>query len=137
MFWQQARRMARCVRMPVSPFEAHSDVQIWIWDLATPGKPFSPGTRSRNLEDITSLAWNPQHESIFATSSSSGYTVVWDLRTKREFVTLAAPQGQMGGQVGANMPQNWMAPAGGRGGSSCVAWHPETVSICLLPLMLF
>lgn len=108
---------------------SHISGQIWIWDLTTPQKPYSPGTRSRNLEDITSLSWNRQVSHILATSSSSGYTVVWDLKNRREVVALASPQS--GGQLGGpQVSQAWMgSPQSIRRGVSTVAWHPEVVSV--------
>lgn len=93
--------------------------QIYIWDLKDPSKPYSPGTRSSKLDEITSLAWNRQVQYVLASSSSTGYTVVWDLRNKREVVALA--------YGGATQGLNIMG-AGGRKGMSDVAWHPENVS---------
>ena len=63
---------------------------------------------------------------VLAGASSSGYTVVWDLRNKREVVALAygggagtlAGQGAFGGGLGS----------GGRRGISAIAWHPDNVS---------
>ena len=52
------------------------------------------------------------------SSSSTGYTVVWDLRNKREVVALA--YGGVG-QVG-------IIGGGGRRGISDFAWHPGSVS---------
>jgi protein transport protein SEC31 len=51
-----------------------------------------------------------------ATSSGTGYTVVWDLRGKREVVALAYGGNQSGSQTGS-----------GRRGMSDVAWHPDNV----------
>ena len=48
-----------------------------------------PGSRSMKLDEITSVAWNQQVQYVLAGSSSTGYTVVWDLRGKREVVALA------------------------------------------------
>ena len=61
-----------------------------------------------------------------AASSSTGYTVVWDLRGKREVAALAygGGAGTMGGMQafgGAGMAM------GGRRGMSDVAWHPDNV----------
>lgn len=94
--------------------------QIWVWDLNTPQKPYSPGTRSRNLADITSLAWNNQVSHILASSSTSGYTVVWDLKGRREVVALnyTAP---------TPVNQQWMGAPQARAGLSAVSWHPENV----------
>lgn len=101
----------------------HQTHQIWVWDLNTPEKPYSPGNRSRNLSDITSLAWNRKVSHILASSSTSGYTVVWDLKGRREVVALnyAAPQAM-------NPGQPWMGgPQQPRAGLSAVSWHPENV----------
>lgn len=84
--------------------------------MKDPSKPYSPGTRSSKLDDITSLAWNRQVQYVLASSSNTGYTVVWDLRNKREVVALAYG-GVSQGAVGA----------GGRKGMSDVAWHPDNV----------
>jgi protein transport protein SEC31 len=56
---------------------------------------------------------------VLASSSSTGYTVVWDLRNKREVVALAyGGASQVGNVLGG----------GGRKGMSDVAWHPDNVS---------
>lgn len=64
---------------------------------------------------------------VLGTSSSTGYTVVWDLRGKREVVSL-----QYGGGAGtiggSNVNQGGGALAiGGRRGMSDVPWHPDNV----------
>lgn len=110
--------------------------QIYIWDLNSPGKPYSPGARSQKLDEITSLAWNGQVPHVLATSSSSGYTVVWDLKSKREVVGLAygGGAGTAGGGLGAS-GMNGMGgalAAGGRRGMGAVCWHPDTVSLLSL-----
>ncbi|EPQ53749.1 hypothetical protein GLOTRDRAFT_122261 [Gloeophyllum trabeum ATCC 11539] len=97
--------------------------EIYIWDLKDPSKPYSPGTRSSKLNEITSLAWNNQVPHVLATSSSTGYTVVWDLRGKREVTALA-----YGGGAGtlAGGPQGGLM--GGRRGMSDVAWQPDNAT---------
>lgn len=123
----QAQPTAKSVfqhRLTLGAFANASRTQIWVWDLNTPQKPYSPGTRSRNLADITSLAWNHQVSHILASSSTSGYTVVWDLKGRREVVALnyAAPQAM-------NQGQPWMGgPQQPRAGLSAVSWHPENAS---------
>ena len=66
-------------------------IQVYIWDLKDPSKPYSPtpGARSTKLDEITSVAWNQQVQYVLAGASSTGYTVVWDLRGKRKVVALA------------------------------------------------
>ncbi|KAG0170061.1 protein transport protein S31 [Apophysomyces sp. BC1034] len=87
--------------------------EIYIWDLNNPTKPYSPGTKSNKLGDITSLSWNSQVQHILATSSTMGYTVVWDLRNRKEVMALANSQGS----VTAN-----------RRGVSAIAWHPDVAT---------
>ncbi|KIY53493.1 hypothetical protein FISHEDRAFT_55132 [Fistulina hepatica ATCC 64428] len=96
--------------------------EVYIWDLKDPSKPYTPtpGARSAKLDDITSVAWNQQVQYVLAGASGTGYTVVWDLRGKREVVALA-----YGGQT---------AGQGQRRGMSDIAWHPDNASFSLLPL---
>lgn len=71
-------------------------------------QPYSPSAnKSSKLEDITDLAWNRIVPHILATASSSGYTVVWDLKGRKEVLQLAAP--------------------GQRLSTSAIAWNPENV----------
>ncbi|KAF6753615.1 hypothetical protein DFP72DRAFT_1010406 [Ephemerocybe angulata] len=93
--------------------------EVYIWDLKDPSKPYTPtpGSTSSKLDEITSVAWNQQVQYVLAGASSSGYTVVWDLRGKREVVALA--YGGAGG-VGQN--------GGGRRGMSDIAWHPDNAT---------
>lgn len=124
-------------------------LKIFIWDLTKGLKPFSPGERSRHLDDITSISWNRQVPHIVATSSSSGYTSVWDLKGKREAANLSYAGGATGGVGGGAMGPNgfaaggpgggWMGPGmgpGGRRGISAVCWHPDNVSRLLLILQM-
>jgi protein transport protein SEC31 len=108
-------------------------LQVYIWDLKDPSKPYSPtpGTRSTKLDEITSVAWNQQVQYVLAGASSTGYTVVWDLRGKREVVALAygGGAGTLAGQVGSGMA------VGGRRGMSDIAWHPDNVSLSSLENM--
>ena len=105
-------------------------LQVYIWDLKDPRKPYSPtpGARSTKLDEITSVAWNQQVQYVLAGASSTGYTVVWDLRGKREVVALAygGGAGTLAGRVGSGMA------VGGRRGMSDIAWHPDNVSLSSL-----
>ena len=60
---------------------------------------------------------------MLAGASSTGYTVVWDLRGKREVVALVygGGAGTLGGAVGSAMA------VGGRRGMSVITWHPDNV----------
>ena len=110
-------------------------LQIYVWDLKDPSKPYSPGTRSTKLDEITALAWNHHVQYALAASSSTGYTVVWDLRGKREVAALAygGGAGTMGGMQGFGGPSMAM---GGRRGMSDVAWHPDNVRLHSAPPVL-
>ena len=117
--------MARCAHTAhdVQASNLNRHLQIYIWDLKDPSKPYSPGTRSSKLDEVTSLAWNRQVQHVLASSSSTGYTVVWDLRNKREVVALAYGGASQVGHMGS----------GGRKGMSDVAWHPDNVSaVCCI-----
>ena len=101
--------------------------QVYIWDLKDPSKPYTPtpGQRSTKLDEITSVAWNQQVQYVLAGASSTGYTVVWDLRGKREVAALAYGGGA-GTQAGVQGFGAGLA-VGGRRGMSDVAWHPDNV----------
>lgn len=77
-----------------------------------PTTPFTPGARSSKMDEISSVAWNCQVQHIVSTASTSGYTVIWDLRNKKEVMALAY-QGS------------------GRGSISSIDWHPDIVSITI------
>lgn len=102
------------------------NAEVYVWDLNAPQKPYTPGSRSQRLGEISSLGWNPQVSHVLATSSLNGFTSVWDLRHKREVVALAygGGAGTAGtGFGGQGYNANALA-AGGRRGMSAVAWHP-------------
>jgi protein transport protein SEC31 len=79
--------------------------EILIWDMNQPNKPYAPGAKSQRLEDVTCLAWNKQVGHILACGSSNGYTVVWDLRNRRELISIPYP--------------------GGRKPVTCISWNPD------------
>lgn len=92
---------------------AGSNNEVYIWDLTKPDTPYTPGQKSQKLDDITSVGWNGQVQHILATSSSTGHTVVWDLRNRKEVMTLSAPNT---GGINAS-----------RRSISSVVWHPDVV----------
>ncbi|ORX84324.1 WD40 repeat-like protein [Anaeromyces robustus] len=71
-----------------------SDGELFIWDLNNPTKPYSPGSKSQKLEDVTSVAWNRKFSYILASTSNNGNTVVWDLRNRKEVICLQHPLGR-------------------------------------------
>ena len=100
---------------------------MYVWDIKDPSKPYTPtGTRSTKLDDITSIAWNQQVQHVLAGASSTGYTVVWDLRGKREVVALAYGGGA--GTLAGQMSNGGGMAIGGRRGMSDIAWHPDNAT---------
>ncbi|OXG53532.1 protein transporter SEC31 [Cryptococcus neoformans] len=100
------------------------NAEIYIYDLNSPNNaPIPPGPTSTKLNEITALQWNPTVSRVFAASSSSGFTSVWDLKAGKEIVSLqyggGAAKGMetVGGVAGLQM--------GKRRGMSDVCWHPE------------
>lgn len=89
-------------------------------------KPYTPGTRSTKLDDITCVAWNNHVQHILATSSTTGYTVVWDLKSKREVLTLSYPGASVSGMGSMNNLAQMGAPS--RRGITAIAWNPDVVS---------
>ncbi|KAF5344633.1 hypothetical protein D9756_011231 [Leucocoprinus leucothites] len=102
--------------------------EVYIWDLKDPSKPYTPtpGSRSTKLDEITSVAWNRQVQYVLAGSSSTGYTVVWDLRGKREVVALAYGGGA--GTLAGQVATGGGLAVGGRRGMSDIAWHPDNAT---------
>ncbi len=78
-----------------------------IWDLNELNKPYAPGAKSQRLEDVTCIAWNKEVPHILASGSSNGYTIVWDLRNRKELLKIPYP--------------------GGRKPVTAVAWNPDKV----------
>ncbi|PVU88786.1 hypothetical protein BB559_005398 [Furculomyces boomerangus] len=96
--------------------------EVLIWDVVNDFKSYSPGSRSTRIESVTDLSWNNQVQHILATSSNTGATVVWDLRNRREVITLSYAGGvAMGMDVSHSM-----GLGGGRAGVSSVKWHPNS-----------
>lgn len=101
-------------------------IKLYIYDLNNPSSaPLPPGTTSTKLNEITSLQWNPTVSRIFAASSSSGYTSVWDLKAGKEIVALQYGGGAAKG--GGAAPGAAGLQMGKRRGMSDVCWHPENV----------
>ena len=59
---------------------------------------------------MTCVSWNQQVQYVLAGASCTGYTVVWDLRGKREVVALAYGGGA--GTLGGALEVPWQSVAG-------------------------
>ncbi|KAL1407031.1 protein transport protein S31 [Vanrija albida] len=98
------------------------NAELFITDLNNPSKPIPPGQLSTKLNEITALQWNTTVSRVFAASSSSGYTSVWDLKAGKEVVSLQYGGGAAKGDVSGRFAGQQV---GKRRGMSDVCWHPE------------
>lgn len=80
--------------------------QLFISDLNNITNPFRLGNTAARADDFEAVDWNKKVPHILATGSSGGFVTVWDVRAKKENLTLN------------NM---------GRKAVSAVAWDPEQV----------
>ncbi len=78
--------------------------ELYITDLSNASNPYRLGTSGARSDDFDALDWNKKVPHILATGSSGGFVTVWDLKAKKESLTL----------------QNL-----GRKAVSAVAWDPE------------
>ncbi|KAL2365608.1 protein transport protein S31 [Blastomyces dermatitidis] len=89
--------------------------ELFISDLNNIDHPFRLGNVAARQDDIECLDWNKKVPHILVTGSSAGFVTVWDVKTKKESLTLN------------NL---------GRKAVSAVAWDPEkpTKLITSIPL---
>ncbi|KKK21895.1 hypothetical protein ARAM_006501 [Aspergillus rambellii] len=78
--------------------------ELYISDLNNVANPYRLGSSTARADDIECLDWNKKVAHILVTGSSAGFVTVWDVKTKKESLTLN------------NM---------GRKAVSAVAWDPE------------
>lgn len=80
--------------------------EIFIYDLGNMANPFKLGGAVARADDIECLDWNKQEKTahILATGSAGGFVTVWDVKQKRDILTLNNQ---------------------GRKAVSAVAWDPE------------
>lgn len=84
--------------------------ELYISDINNVESPFRLGGTAARADDIECLDWNKKVAHILVTGSNAGFVTVWDVKTKKETLTLN------------NM---------GRKAVSAVAWDPEKVGICV------
>ncbi|BDD60919.1 protein transport protein S31 [Monascus purpureus] len=78
--------------------------ELYVSDLSNIENPFRLGGTAARADDIECLDWNKRVAHILVTGSSAGFVTVWDVKTRKESLTLN------------NM---------GRKAVSAVAWDPE------------
>ncbi|GAB7360400.1 hypothetical protein MBLNU230_g8357t1 [Neophaeotheca triangularis] len=80
--------------------------EIFIYDLNNMANPFRLGATAARADDIECLDWNKQEKTahILATGSNGGFVTVWDVKQKKDILTLNNQ---------------------GRKAVSAVAWDPE------------
>ena len=80
--------------------------EIFIYDVNNMANPFRLGATAARADDIDCLDWNKQEKTahILATGSSGGFVTVWDVKQKKDVLTLSNQ---------------------GRKAVSAVAWDPE------------
>ncbi|KAJ5460482.1 Protein transport protein sec31 [Penicillium daleae] len=62
--------------------------ELFISDLDNVENPFRLGTAAARTDDIECLDWNKKVAHILVTGSSAGFVTVWDVKTKKESLTL-------------------------------------------------
>ncbi|OOQ90230.1 Protein transport protein sec31 [Penicillium brasilianum] len=62
--------------------------ELFISDLNNVENPFRLGTAAARTDDIECLDWNKKVAHILVTGSSAGFVTVWDVKTKKESLTL-------------------------------------------------
>ena len=62
--------------------------ELFISDLNNVGNPFRMGNSVARADDFECLDWNKNVPHIIVTGSSGGFVTVWDVKTKKESLTL-------------------------------------------------
>ncbi|KAI4675170.1 protein transport protein S31 [Alternaria novae-zelandiae] len=62
--------------------------ELYVHDLADDSKSFRLGKAGANPDEYTTLDWNKKVAHILATGSSGGFVTVWDVKLKKENLTL-------------------------------------------------
>ncbi|EEB08404.1 COPII-coated vesicle component Sec31 [Schizosaccharomyces japonicus yFS275] len=86
---------------------------VWIWDMNDFKNPFTLPRQNRASE-VRTVAWNNKVAHILASGSDSEYTTVWDMKARRQVLTLS--------YMGAS------TLSAATGGINCVCWHPENAT---------
>ncbi|KAI9681387.1 MAG: protein transport protein S31 [Caeruleum heppii] len=62
--------------------------ELFICDLNNVGDPFRLGNTTARADDFDALDWNKRVPHILVTGSSGGFATVWDVKAKKESLTL-------------------------------------------------
>ena len=62
--------------------------QLFISDLNNIANPFRLGNTAARADDFECLDWNKKVPHIMVTGSSGGFVTVWDVKAKKESLTL-------------------------------------------------
>ena len=65
--------------------------EIFIWDLNSPDKPMTPGSKIQPLSPITRVSWNAKVQHILGTLiglPSGSQAVIWDLRKNEPIIKI-------------------------------------------------
>ena len=62
--------------------------ELYITDLNNPPNAFRLGSSAARADDFDAMDWNKKVPHIMATGSSAGFATVWDLKAKKESLTL-------------------------------------------------
>ena len=62
--------------------------ELFVSDLNQLGSPIRLGSTAARADDIECLDWNKKVANILVTGSSGGFVTVWDMKTKKESLTL-------------------------------------------------
>lgn len=90
---------------------ASTDNEIYVWDLAKMSAEPSRCVRTGSTDgEVAAVAWNRKVPHIFASSCTSGVTVIWDMSKKKPAVVFKDPNNS-------------------RLHISSIAWHPEQPTI--------
>lgn len=93
--FQSSKHTGPVQALDLNPFKTSllasgaSDSEIYIWDLANPSNPLTPGSKTLPPDNISCVAWNRQVQHILASASPCGRCVVWDLRKNEPIIKVS------------------------------------------------
>ena len=104
-----------------------SDSEIYIWDLANPSNPLTPGSKTLPPDNISCVSWNRQVQHILASASPCGRCVVWDLRKNEPIIKVSDQSATVSNRGHCICTISWRYICTG---STC-AWHLQYQVHCV------